>query len=328
MFRALVISKENDEIVARVKDLDTDDLPSGEVLVQVEFSTLNYKDGLVLNGLGNLVKTYPHVPGIDFAGTVLESSSEDHRPGDKVVLTGWRVGELRWGGYAQNARVAAHQVLKLPSSVSTRDAMIVGTAGLTAMLSVMALEEQGLRKDQGPVLVTGATGGVGTVATALLAQGGYEVVASSGKADAEDYLGGLGASSVIPRQELSEPSGRPLESEKWAGCIDTVGGSTLARVLGQMKYGAPVASVGLVGGAKLETTVIPFLLRGVRLIGIDSVLCPNDRRQEAWARIERELPFEKLSPAVTTCGLSEVCDYGKKILNGSISGRVIVDLTR
>lgn len=326
MFRAVTLNIKDGELASAVEMLADDALPDGEVLVAVEFSNINYKDGLVLNGLGNLVKTYPHVPGIDLAGTVEASTSPEYRAGDKVVLTGWRVGELYWGGFAQKARVSASQLQPLPAALSTRDAMIVGTAGLTAMLSVMALEEQGLRPDHGPVLVTGGTGGVGSVATAILARLGYSVVTSTGKEDARAYLTELGSSGIISREELAEKSSKPLESEKWAGCIDTVGGTTLARVLSQLKYGAAVASVGLVGGAKLETTVIPFLLRGVKLIGIDSVLCPSEKRRAAWTRIETDLPFDTLSRAVTMCGLLEVLEYGKKILKGEVIGRTVVDV--
>ncbi|MBL8575586.1 MAG: oxidoreductase [Mesorhizobium sp.] len=324
VFRAVTLNKKDDGIISAVETLDDAALPQGDVLVAVEFSNMNYKDGLVLNGLGNLVKSYPHVPGIDLAGTVLESRSPEYRAGDKVVLTGWRVGELYWGGFAQKARVSASQLLPLPSNLSTKQAMIVGTAGLTAMLSVMELETQGLKPDQGAVLVTGATGGVGSVATAILAKLGYTVATSSGKDDMRQYLTDLGSSQIIAREELAA-AGRPMESEKWAGCVDAVGGTTLARVLSQMKYGGSVAAVGLVGGAKLETTVVPFLLRGVKLIGIDSVLCPNAKRREAWRRIETDLPFDKLDSAVTTCGLSDVQEYGKKILEGRVRGRTLVD---
>lgn len=326
MFRALILNKDDGKISAQVQTLADDDLPEGEVLVAVDYSNLNYKDGLVLNGLGNLVKTYPHVPGIDFAGTVLASESPDFKAGDRVVLTGWRVGELYWGGFAQKARVAASQLIHLPPSLTTKDAMIVGTAGFTAMLGVMALEAQGLTPDRGPVLVTGATGGVGSVAVAILARLGYRVVASSGKEAMRQYLLDLGAAEVISRAELSEPSTRPLETETWAACIDTVGGTTLARVLGQMKYGGAVAAVGLVAGAKLETTVIPFLLRGVALLGIDSVLCAPAKRQAAWKRIETDLPWDKLTPAVATCSLDEVEAHGKRILAGEVSGRIVVNV--
>ena len=326
MFRALVLNKEDGKVSAALRELDAASLPEEDVVVSVEYSNLNYKDGLVLNGLGNLTKVFPHVPGIDFSGTVLESKNAEFKPGDKVVLTGWRVGEIYWGGYAQKASVKASQLQHLPAGLSTRDAMIVGTAGLTAMLSIMALEASGLRKENGPVLVTGATGGVGSVATAILANLGYSVTASSGKPEKNRYLESLGADNVIARGTFTEAGGKPLESETWAGCIDTVGGTTLARVLSQMKYNAAVAAVGLVGGAKLETTVIPFLLRGVKLLGIDSVLCDNETRRKAWARIAKDLPFEKLSAGVTTCSLDEVSDYGRKILAGEISGRVVIDV--
>ena len=324
MFRALMIDNEGGEVRHAIKEISENSLPEGDVLVAVEYSTLNYKDGLVLKGLGNLVKRYPHVPGVDFVGTVIEG--DGFQPGDKVVQTGWRVGELHWGGYAEKARVRREWLLPLPPGLSARDSMVIGTAGLSAMLSIMALEEQGLRPNQGPVLVTGATGGVGSVATAILANLGYEVVASTGKLQMRDYLLGLGAQSVIDRQELATPTGKPLESEKWAGCVDSVGGPTLARVLAQMQYGASVAAVGLAGGNKLEATVIPFLLRGVRLIGVDSVLCPNERRLDAWKRIITDLPMEKLRQGATEVGLPDLPALADRILKGEISGRVVVDV--
>jgi acrylyl-CoA reductase (NADPH) len=247
---------------AAVQQLEVDRLPAGDVTVAVEFSTLNYKDGLCVGPGGGLVKTYPHVPGIDFAGTVEASDDPRYAPGDKVVLTGWRVGEVHWGGYAEKARVKADWLVPLPDGLTTRQAMAVGTAGFTAMLAVMALEDHGLTPGQGEVLVTGAAGGVGSVATAILANLGYGVAAVTGRPDQADYLRDLGASRIVPRAELAETVKRPLEAETWAGCVDAVGGAMLARVLGQMKYGASVAAVGLAGGAALPATVVPFLLLG------------------------------------------------------------------
>ena len=265
MFNALVVRKdeESGKTSAAVEQLSLDQLPEGEVTVAVDYSTVNYKDGLCIGPGGGLVRKYPHVPGIDFAGTVEASSDGRYKPGDKVVLTGWRVGEAHWGGYAQKANVRADWLVPLPEGLDTRQAMAVGTAGFTAMLAVMALEDHGLEPGHGPVLVTGAAGGVGSVATAILANLGYEVAAVTGRPETEDYLRGLGAAQIVPRAEINETTKRPLESENWAGCVDAVGGAMLARVLGQMKYGASVSAVGLAGGAGLPATVIPFLLRGV-----------------------------------------------------------------
>jgi acrylyl-CoA reductase (NADPH) len=273
-----------------------------------------------------LVRNYPHVPGIDFAGTVESSEDPRYAPGDKVVLTGWRVGEAHWGGYAQKARVKADWLVPLPDGISTRQAMAVGTAGFTAMLAVMALEDHGLTPGQGPVLVTGAAGGVGSVATAILAHLGYEVAAVTGRPETEEYLRGLGASQIVPREELNETTKRPLESESWAGCVDAVGGAMLARLLGQMKYGGSVAAVGLAGGAALPATVIPFLLRGVNLLGIDSVLQPFENRQRAWQRVVTDLPLEKLEAMVQPATLQDLPQLGAEILAGKVQGRVVVDV--
>jgi acrylyl-CoA reductase (NADPH) len=296
------------------------------VTVAVDYSTLNYKDGLCLGPGGGLVKSYPHVPGIDFAGTVESSSDDRYTPGDKVVLTGWRVGEAHWGGYAEKARVKADWLVPLPEGLTTRQAMAVGTAGFTAMLAVMALEDHGLAPGQGEVLVTGAAGGVGSIATALLAAGGYAVAAVTGRPEQEAYLRGLGASRIVPRAELAETVKRPLESETWAGCVDAVGGAMLARVLGQMKYRTSVAAVGLAGGAALPASVIPFLLRGVNLLGIDSVLQPYENRVRAWGRIARELPMEKLEAMIEPATLEDLPRLGAEILQGRVRGRVVVDM--
>jgi acrylyl-CoA reductase (NADPH) len=326
MFRALVVDNNGGTVTASMQTVNEASLPGGNVLVGVEYSTVNYKDGLVVTGAGGLVKRYPHVPGIDFAGTILESAHPSCRPGDKVVLTGWRVGEVQWGGYAQKARVDGGWLVPLPARLTARQAMAIGTAGLTAMLSVMALESQGLTPSAGEVLVTGAAGGVGSVAVALLAQLGYQVVASSGRADAHDYLSGLGAATVIDRTPFAETAKRPLEGERWAGCIDSVGGNTLARVLAQTKYGCAVAAVGLAGGSKLEHTVIPFLLRGVSLLGIDSVMCPRAKRLEAWNRLQTGLPLDKLEAMTSVVALEEVPRIAAQILQGQVRGRVVVDV--
>ncbi|MDP5346854.1 MAG: acryloyl-CoA reductase, partial [Paracoccaceae bacterium] len=294
-FDAIVVEKnEEGKTSAAVQSLSLDQLPAGNVTVAVEYSTVNYKDGLCIGPGGGLVRNYPHVPGIDFAGTVETSSDARYTPGDKVVLTGWRVGEAHWGGYSQKARVRADWLVPLPQGLSTRQAMAVGTAGFTAMLAVMALEDHGLKPGHGEVLVTGAAGGVGSVAVAILAALGHEVAAVTGRPETEDYLRSLGATRIVPREELAETVKRPLESETWTGCVDAVGGAMLARVLGQMKYGASVAAVGLAGGASLPATVVPFLLRGVNLLGIDSVMQPYGNRLRAWERIARDLPMDKL----------------------------------
>jgi acrylyl-CoA reductase (NADPH) len=329
MFRALVLEKDGDAAVARLQDLDDAALPAGEVTVSVEYSTLNYKDGLALSPSGGgIVRTYPHVAGIDFAGVVEASDDPRFRPGDKVVLTGWRVGEVHWGGYATKARVKADWLVPLPQGLTARQAMAVGTAGFTAMLAVMALEEHGLTPAKGEVLVTGAAGGVGSVAVAILARLGYQVAGVTGRPETEGYLRDLGASRIVPRADLAEVVKRPLESETWAGCVDAVGGAMLARVLGQMKHGASVAAVGLAGGAGLPASVIPFLLRGVNLLGIDSVTVPFERRVRAWGRVVSDLPMGKLEAMVREVGLGEVPALGAAILKGGVQGRVVVDVNR
>ncbi|MEO9464086.1 acryloyl-CoA reductase [Sulfitobacter pontiacus] len=328
MFDALMVNKdeESGKTHAEVTQIDLDRLPEGDVTVAVEYSTVNYKDGLCIGPGGGLVRKYPHIPGIDFAGTVEASDDDRYKPGDKVVLTGWRVGEAHWGGYAQKARVKADWLVPLPEGLDTRQAMAVGTAGFTAMLSVMALEDHGLVPGNGPVLVTGAAGGVGSVAVAILAALGHEVAGVTGRPETADYLKSLGATQIVAREELNETVKRPLESETWAGCIDAVGGEMLARVLGQMKYGGSVAAVGLAGGAGLPATVIPFLLRGVNLLGIDSVMQPYDNRLRAWQRIGKDLPLSKLEDMVVPATLSDLPKLGADILNGQVRGRVVVDV--
>ena len=328
MFKALVVDNRGGSVSATVQDLAEAALPAGDVLVAVEYSSINYKDGLIVNGAGGLVKNYPHVPGIDFAGTVTASAHAGYKPGDKVVLTGWRVGEVQWGGLAQLAAVNGNWLVPLPAGVTPRQVMAIGTAGLTAMLAVIALEAQGLTPASGEVLVTGAAGGVGSVATAILAKLRYQVVASTGRAEAHDYLRSLGASSIIDRAPFAEPAKRPLETERWAACIDSVGGNTLARVLAQMKYTGSVAAVGLAGGSKLEHTVIPFLLRGVNLLGIDSVMCPTPRRLAAWARLRTDLPPDRLESMIVDARLDEVPRLAQAIVAGQVRGRVVVDVNR
>lgn len=326
MFNALVVEKdeESGKTSASVQQIGEDRLPEGDVTVAVEYSTVNYKDGLCIGPGGGLVRNYPHVPGIDFAGTVETSDDARYASGDKVVLTGWRVGEAHWGGYAQKARVRADWLVPLPVGLDTRQAMAVGTAGFTAMLAVMALEDHGIK--DGPVLVTGAAGGVGSVATAILARLGYEVAAVTGRPESTDYLKALGATQIVAREDINETTKRPLEAETWGGCIDAVGSAMLARVLGQMKYGASVAAVGLAGGADLPATVIPFLLRGVNLLGIDSVMQPYDNRVRAWKRIASDLPIDRLEAMIRPAALGDLPGLGRDILKGQVQGRVVVDV--
>ena len=329
MFNALLVEKNEESGLASaaVRQISVDDLPAGEVTIAVEYSTVNYKDGLCMSPKGGgLVRSYPHIPGIDYAGTVERSSDDRYKPGDKVVLTGWRVGEAHWGGYSQKANARADWLVPLPEGLTPRQAMAVGTAGFTAMLAVMALEDHGLQTGHGPVLVTGAAGGVGSVATAILANLGYEVAAVTGRPETGDYLKSLGATTIVQREELNETTKRPLESEAWAGCVDAVGGAMLARVLGQMKYGCSVAAVGLAGGAALPATVIPFLLRGVNLLGIDSVMQPFENRVRAWNRIASDLPMDKLEAMVQSATLSDLPKLGEDILQGQVKGRVVVDV--
>lgn len=326
MFKALLVEKnEEGKTSASVTEVSEDQLPEGDVTVAVEYSTVNYKDGLCIGPGGGLVRTYPHVPGIDFAGTVEASDDNRYKPGDKVVLTGWRVGENRWGGYAEKARVKADMLVPLPDGLDTRQAMAVGTAGLTAMLAIMALEDHGLK--DGPVLVTGAAGGVGSVATAILAKLGHEVAAVTGRPEQGDYLKSLGATQIVAREDLTEVTRKPLEAEAWGGCVDAVGGAMLGRVLKQMKYGGSVAAIGLAGGAAIEGALItPFILRGVNLLGIDSVMQPYDNRLRAWQRIASDLPMDKLEAMVQPATLSDLPEMGRDILKGQVKGRVVVDV--
>ncbi|MBC2837396.1 MDR family oxidoreductase [Paragemmobacter straminiformis] len=327
MFRALVVEKDDTNTTsASVQNLDESRLPAGDVTVAVEYSTLNYKDGLCIGPGGGMVRSYPHVPGIDFAGKVIASSDPRYRSGDRVVLTGWRVGETWWGGYAEKACVKADWLVPLPDAISTRDAMAIGTAGFTAMLALMALEAHGLTPEQGEVLVTGAAGGVGSVATALLAANGYQVAAVTGRPETEAYLRDLGASRIVPRADLAETVKKPLESEIWAGAIDNAGGPMLARLLGQMKSDASVAAVGLAASADLPAKVTPFILRGVNLLGINSVTVPFARRVEAWNRLAAELPMEKLHAMIHPATLSDLPALGAAILRGEVQGRVVVDV--
>jgi acrylyl-CoA reductase (NADPH) len=326
-FRALVLHEDGGKVRPRLETIDEERLPEGEVTVAIDYSTLNYKDGMILQGQGRLVRAYPHVPGIDFAGTVENSKSPSFEPGDKVVLTGWRVGELHWGGYAEKARVKGDYLVPLPEGLSTRQAMAIGTAGFTAMLAVIALERHGLPLGS-EVVVTGATGGVGGTAIALLSSLGHKVVASTGRLVLKSYLEGLGAAEVIDRSAFATAPTRPLDRERWDGAVDAVGGTTLATILTQLKYRASVAACGLAGGSDVPATVIPFLLRGVNLLGIDSVMCPTDLRLEAWHRLSRDLPLDRLDRMIAEIPLSQVAGLAPRILGGQIRGRTVIDVHR
>ena len=327
MFNALVVNNDGDEKTsAAVEQISFDQLPEGNVTVAVEYSTVNYKDGLCIGSGGGMVRNYPHVPGIDFSGTVEASDDDRYSPGDKVVLTGWRVGEIQWGGYSQKARVNADWLVPLPELISSKQAMAIGTAGLTAMLAIIALEQHGLQKSNGSILVTGGSGGVGSVAIAILSKLGYEVATVTGRPESADYLKSLGASIIVPREELNEAIKRPLEKQVWSGCVDTVGGEMLARVFGQMFYGSSVAAVGNAGGARLPASVMPFILRGVNLLGIDSVMQPYQNRLKAWERLASDLPMDKLEAMITPATLSDLPRLGVDILKGQVRGRVVVDV--
>lgn len=327
MFKALVLNQIDGKTQATIRSLSEQDLPTGEVLVDVAYSSLNYKDGLAVTGTGKIVREFPLIPGIDFAGTVAESSDTRFQPSDAVILTGWGVGERHWGGYAQKARVKADWLVPMPAALDARKAMVIGTAGLTAMLCVMALEEAGITPDQGKVLVTGAAGGVGSIAVMLLAQRGYHVVAVTGRPQTHAYLSRLGAKEFIDRATLSQPS-RPLESQRWAGAIDVVGGDMLARVLAEMDYNGAVAACGLAGSFTLNTTVMPFILRNVSLRGVDSVNCPLTRRLQAWEQLAAELPDAAYADIAQTIALEEIPQVAQAIIQGQIQGRVLVDLNR
>lgn len=326
-FNALVLEENDGKVSHAFKTLSTTDLPEGDVTIGVEYSSLNYKDGMIIEGIGRLVRNYPHVPGVDFAGTVESSDDPNFKPGDKVVCTGWRVGEAHWGGFATKARVKSDWLVKLPGGLDSKRAMAIGTAGLTAALAVMSLTDHGLSPDsEGEVLITGAAGGVGSVAVGLLASLGYRVAAGTGRDETVDYLKDLGAAEIITRAELEEAPRGPLGKERWAGAIDNVGGPILANLLASLKYGACCASVGLVASPKLDTTVIPFLLRGVNLLGIDSVHCPNERRLEGWKLLAENLPMDKLDGLTTVAPMADLPELAGKILKGQIRGRTVIDV--
>jgi acrylyl-CoA reductase (NADPH) len=329
LFHAVLVTRESDEKNApqHVNDveLSTDDLMEGDVVVAVDYSTVNYKDGLALTGTSPVIRHWPMIPGIDLAGTVEALDGADFKTGDRVVLNGWGVGETHYGGFAQKARVKSDWLIPLPASISTQQAMSIGTAGYTAMLCVLELERQGVTPDKGAVVVTGAAGGVGSVAIALLAHLGYEVIASTGRVAESSYLKDLGANEIIDRSELSE-KGRPLGKQRWAGAVDTVGSTTLANVLAATAYDGAVTACGLAGGGDLPATVMPFILRDVVLTGVDSVMAPKHKRMNAWQRLAKDLDLAKLESMTTTVPLSGVLDVGERIINGKVRGRTVVDV--
>jgi acrylyl-CoA reductase (NADPH) len=324
-FRALVVEESGGNRRVELRDLPVETLPPGEVLVRVAYSTLNYKDGLAVTGKGKVLRSSPLAPGIDFAGTVVESAAPQFRPGDAVVLTGWGVGERHWGGFSQLNRVKAEWLVPLPAGLSLRQAMAIGTAGFTAMLCVIAMERHGLRPGEREVVVTGAAGGVGSVGVALLAQAGYRVVASTGRPEEAAYLTGLGAESVLDRAVFTAP-GRPLETERWAGALDTVGGATLGGLFRSMAYHGVVAACGNAGGAEFTASVFPFILRGVKLVGVESVLVPPDERRVAWERLARDLPGELIDRMTEVIPLAAVPAYSERITGAQIRGRIVVDV--
>jgi acrylyl-CoA reductase (NADPH) len=324
-FKAIRIDKADKGTTAALTQFDEAELMDGDVTVAVEWSTLNYKDGLALTGKAPVVRRFPMIAGIDFAGTVEQSSHPAWKAGDKVISTGWGLGETHLGAYAQKARVQGDWLVKLPDTLSARDAMAIGTAGFTAMLAVIALEKQGVSPKSGPVVVTGAAGGVGSVATAVLAKLGYHVIASTGRVSEAPYLKSLGATEVIDRNELSGAA-KPLAKERWAGGVDSVGSTTLANLLSMTKYGGAIAACGLAAGMDLPASVAPFILRGVCLLGIDSVMCPIEPRKAAWARLARDLDGAKLAEITHEIGLDQVVGMGAQILNGSVRGRIVVKI--
>lgn len=328
-FNAIVLEEAGGRVQSSLRSLQVSDLPPGDVLVRVSHSTLNYKDGLILNGLGRLVRQYPHIPGIDFAGVVEESAAPAYKPGDAVVLTGWHVGERHWGGYSQYARVKADWLVPLPKGLSLKQAMALGTAGFTAMLAILELERNGLTPSApGEVLVTGAAGGVGSVAVAVLAKRGYKVAAATGRKETHDYLRDLGATVLIDRAEFAEPPKKPLNSERWSGCVDATGGLPLAHALAGLRQGGAVAACGNAAGNDLATTILPFILRGVRLIGIESALPPFAYRRQVWDQLVADLSLPKLDGMTQTIGLGDLSAWAATILKGGVRGRVVVDVNK
>ncbi|MDH3659828.1 MAG: oxidoreductase [Alphaproteobacteria bacterium] len=327
MFKALLLTRHDDKsVTTAVEELAEERLPAGDVLVDIDYSTINYKDGLIIHNKAPLVRNFPHIPGVDFAGRVTESEHPEFKKGDPVVLTGWGVGERHWGGLAERARVKGDWLVKVPEGWTTRHTMAIGTAGFTSMLAVMDLEDHGMAPENGEVLVTGGAGGVGSIATALLAKRGYEVTASTGRPETHDYLRSLGASQFVDRAELAEASGKPMESVRFQACIDAVGGSTLARVLGQLKPQGALAAVGNAGGNDFNANVIPFLLRGIKLLGIDSVYQPKPRREAAWKRLAEDLDLELLESTIQEIGLADVPEQAASVLRGQVRGRTVVNV--
>jgi acrylyl-CoA reductase (NADPH) len=324
-FKAIVIDKTDAGQTVRLTDFDEKDLMDGEVTVRVEWSTVNYKDGLAVTGKAPVVRRFPMIAGVDFAGTVESSTHPSWKAGDQVILNGWGLGETHLGAYAEKARVKGDWLVRRPARISAREAMAIGTAGYTAMLAVMALERAGIDPSRGPVIVTGAAGGVGSVAVALLAKLGYAVAASTGRPEESAYLKELGASEIVNRSELTGPV-RPLGKERWAAGIDVVGSTALANVLSMTRYGGAVAACGLAGGMDLPSSVAPFILRGVSLLGIDSVMCPLPLRQEAWRRLEADLDRAKIAAMVNEIGLEEVIAAGRRIVEGKVRGRIVVKI--
>ena len=324
--RGIVLENGEGGVSASLQQLNQSRLPEGDVQIRVLYSTLNYKDGLILKGQGGLVRNYPHIPGIDLIGIVEESQATGFAEGDRVICTGYRVGEAWWGGYATRASLKSEWLVKAPDALSDIQAMAIGTAGFTAMQCVLALEKHGVTPGSGEVLVTGAGGGVGSVTVAILAKLGYSVTAGSGRAELANYFTDLGAGAMIGREELTVLAERPLQSERFAGAVDTVGGDLLAGVLTAVKYKGVVAACGLAGGSKLPTTVIPFIIRGVTLAGIDSVLAPKSERTEVWSRLATDLPLEKLDAATSIVGLEQVIEMADAILGGQVRGRTVVDV--
>jgi acrylyl-CoA reductase (NADPH) len=322
-FKAIVVEKSDGGQKIGLADFDEANLMEGDVTIGIEWSTVNYKDGLAVTGKAPVVRRFPMIAGIDLAGTVESSSHPQWRPGDKVIVNGWGLGETHLGGYGQKARVKGDWLVRLPARISAREAMAIGTAGYTAMLAVMALERHGVTPQQGPVIVTGAAGGVGSVAVALLARRGFTVIASTGRPSEADYLKSLGATEIIERKELAGAA-KPLARERWAGGIDSVGSTTLANVLSMTRYGGAVAACGLAGGMDLPASVAPFILRGVSLLGIDSVMCPMDRRREAWERLATDLDTGKLAAMTSEIDLAGVIEAGRRIVEGGVRGRIVV----
>jgi acrylyl-CoA reductase (NADPH) len=324
-FKALVVNKVEDDTNIAIQEFTKEDLPEGDVLIKVHYSSVNYKDGLAAHPKGNIVRNYPHVPGIDLAGVVAESDHPDWKEGDRVIVTSYELGVSHYGGFSEYARVKSDWIVPLPDGLSLKEAMVYGTAGFTAALSVYQLEQAGIKPDKGPILVTGATGGVGSMAVAILAKKGYEVAASTGKESEHSYLKKLGATTIMSREEVAPEGFKPIGKQKWAGVVDPVGGETLAAVLSNTMYGGAVAVSGLTGGAKVPTTVFPFILRGVNLLGIDSVYCPMEKRKEIWKKAADEYkPSEHLEAIQNEITLNELPDVLRNILNGKVRGRTMV----